>query len=229
LVENRTATPRRSRRPFPRGDCHRDRVIGRPGRFLVPQPPPQDAPPPPLTGPAKAYVKYLKFVAEDGVTPESPKMVAHESYLKLSVVEITGHIKNTGDRVLNAIEIHWGVQGPAHLPAGREHPRGDHPAGAGADCHQEDGGLAPGETKAFRVAFDNVPDDWNQALPTMVIAAIDFFVGGQDALLIPGCITEPGHLWRTHSCVPRRTLMSTPAPCAEPQRADGLCSVRDHS
>jgi hypothetical protein len=36
------------------------------------------------------------------------------------------------------------------------------------------GALAPGETKAFRMAFDNVPEDWNQALPQMVIAAIDF-------------------------------------------------------
>jgi hypothetical protein len=36
------------------------------------------------------------------------------------------------------------------------------------------GGLAPGETKAFRLAFDSVPEGWNQALPQMVIAAIEF-------------------------------------------------------
>jgi NAD(P)-dependent dehydrogenase (short-subunit alcohol dehydrogenase family) len=36
------------------------------------------------------------------------------------------------------------------------------------------GGLAPGETKAFRLAFDNVPEGWNQAMPQMVIAGIDF-------------------------------------------------------
>jgi hypothetical protein len=36
------------------------------------------------------------------------------------------------------------------------------------------GKLAPGESKPFRLAFDNVPDSWNQTMPQMVIAAIDF-------------------------------------------------------
>jgi hypothetical protein len=36
------------------------------------------------------------------------------------------------------------------------------------------GKLAPGESKPFRLAFDNVPESWNQAMPQMVIAAIDF-------------------------------------------------------
>ena len=35
-------------------------------------------------------------------------------------------------------------------------------------------GMSPGETKAFRLAFDHVPESWNQAMPTMVIARIDF-------------------------------------------------------
>jgi hypothetical protein len=39
---------------------------------------------------------------------------------------------------------------------------------------QKMGGLKPGETRPFRLAFDNVPSAWNQALPQMVIAAIDF-------------------------------------------------------
>ena len=36
------------------------------------------------------------------------------------------------------------------------------------------GKLAPGETKPFRLAFDSVPESWNQAMPQMVIARIDF-------------------------------------------------------
>jgi len=36
------------------------------------------------------------------------------------------------------------------------------------------GKLAPGESKPFRLAFDNVPDGWNETMPQMVIAAIDF-------------------------------------------------------
>jgi hypothetical protein len=36
------------------------------------------------------------------------------------------------------------------------------------------GGLAPGEIKNFRLAFDNIPESWNQALPQLVIAQIVF-------------------------------------------------------
>ena len=36
------------------------------------------------------------------------------------------------------------------------------------------GKLAPGEIKNFRLAFDNVPESWNQAMPQLVIARIDF-------------------------------------------------------
>ncbi len=123
------------------------------------------APPPPLTGPAKEYVKYLKFVSADGKSPESPKMEAHESYLKQSVVEITGNIQNTGDRVLEVVEINCVFYDPAGLVVLRERV---------PIVSTKMGKLAPGETKPFRLAFDNVPDSWNQAMPQMVIADIEF-------------------------------------------------------
>jgi hypothetical protein len=36
------------------------------------------------------------------------------------------------------------------------------------------GGLAPGETKPFRLPFDDIPESWNQMLPQIVIARIEF-------------------------------------------------------
>jgi hypothetical protein len=36
------------------------------------------------------------------------------------------------------------------------------------------GTLGPGETKPFRLAFDDVPDTWNQVMPALVIAQIQF-------------------------------------------------------
>jgi len=36
------------------------------------------------------------------------------------------------------------------------------------------GGLAPGVTKPFRLPFDNIPESWNNVMPQMVIARIDF-------------------------------------------------------
>ena len=116
------------------------------------------APPPPLTGPAQAYVKYLKF-------PDPPKMEAHESYLKQSIVEITGNIQNTGDRVLEVVEINCVFSDAYGQVVLRERV---------AIVSKKMGRLAPGEIKAFRLAFDNVPESWNQAMPQMVIAAIEF-------------------------------------------------------
>jgi hypothetical protein len=121
--------------------------------------------PPPLTGPAKEYVRYLRFVSADGSAPESPKMEAHESYLKQSVVEITGNIQNTGDRVIELIEINCVFYDPGGNVILRERV---------PIVSRKMGKLAPRETKAFRLAFDNVPDSWNQVMPSMVIARIDF-------------------------------------------------------
>jgi len=126
------------------------------------QPP---SPPPPLTGAARAYLPYLKFVSADGKDQENPKMEAHESYLKQSVVEITGNIQNTGDRILDIVEINWVFYDPYGQVVLRERE---------PIVSKKSGKLAPGDTKPFRVAFDNVPESWNQAMPTMVIARIDF-------------------------------------------------------
>lgn len=123
------------------------------------------APPPPLTGIAKNYLKHLRFVAADGQTPESPKMAAHESYMKQSVVEITGNIQNAGDRVLELIEINCVFYDPYGQVVLRERV---------PVVSKKMGKLAPGESKPFRLAFDNVPESWNQGMPTMVIARIDF-------------------------------------------------------
>jgi hypothetical protein len=92
-------------------------------------------------------------------------MTAHESYLKQSVVEITGNIQNTGDRVLEVVEINCVFYDPYGQVVLRERV---------PIVSRKMGRLAPGETKPFRLAFDSVPEAWNQAMPTMVIARIDF-------------------------------------------------------
>ncbi len=118
------------------------------------QPPP---PPPPLTGAAKAYVRNLKL---SGV-----EMSAHEDYFKQKVVEITGQIQNTGDRVLNVVEINCVFYDPYGQVVLRQRV---------PIVSQKAGGLAPGEMKPFRLPFDNLPESWNNAMPQMVIARIDF-------------------------------------------------------
>jgi hypothetical protein len=115
------------------------------------------SPPPPLSGAAKAYVRNLKLA--------NVEMKASESYLKQSIVEITGSLGNTGDRVLQTVQINCVFYDPYGQVVLRERV---------SIVNSKMGGLAPGETKAFRLAFDSVPEGWNQALPQMVIAAIEF-------------------------------------------------------
>jgi hypothetical protein len=118
------------------------------------RPPP---PPAPLTVEAKAYVHSLQLTDVD--------MQKHESYMKQAVVEITGKIGNNGGRPLHEVVINCVFYDPYGQVVLRERV---------PIVSQKIGGLAPGEIKNFRLAFDNIPDSWNQALPQLVIAQIVF-------------------------------------------------------
>jgi hypothetical protein len=115
------------------------------------------APLPPLTGDAKAYLTHLPL--------SEVSMEAHESYLKQQVVEITGKIGNTGNRVIDTATIYCVFYDSYNQVVLRQ--RVD-------IVTKKMGGLAPGETKQFRLPFDTIPDGWNQALPQIVIARIEF-------------------------------------------------------
>jgi hypothetical protein len=117
------------------------------------------APLPPLTGDARQYV-------HDGHLPISEvAMEAHESYLKQQVVEITGKIGNTGNRVVDTAEIYCVFKDSYDQVILRQRV---------AIVSKKMGGLAPGEIKTFRLPFDTIPESWNQALPQIVIARIEF-------------------------------------------------------
>lgn len=114
-------------------------------------------PPPPLTAEAKSYVSQLKLSDVD--------MAAHEDYFHNRVVEIKGNIQNLGGRRLNLVEINCVF----YDPYGQVVLRQRTPIVSG-----KTGGLAPGDTKPFRLPFDTIPDSWNNVMPQMVIARIDF-------------------------------------------------------
>ena len=160
MAANKTATPKKKQIAIPplaivivlllaaglAGFLYLDRVAKRP-------PPP----PPPLTAEARLYVRNLKL--------SDVQMNAHESYLKQAVVEITGNIENAGDRKMALVEItcvFYDAYGQVVL---RERV---------PIVSQKTGGVAPGETKSFRLPFDNIPESWNQMMPQLVIARIDF-------------------------------------------------------
>jgi hypothetical protein len=112
---------------------------------------------PVLTPEAKGYVRYLKL---SGV-----EMKATDTFLGQTVVEITGSIANSGDRPLELIEINCVFYDPWGQVVLRERV---------PIVSRRMGGLAPGATKGFRLAFDNLPDSWNQGMPQLVIARILF-------------------------------------------------------
>ena len=114
-------------------------------------------PPPLLTADAKAYVSHLKL--------SDVEMSAHEDYFHQRVVEITGKIQNTGERRLNLVEINCVFYDPYGQVVLRQRA---------PIVSRKAGGLAPGDTKPFRLPFDTIPDSWNNVMPQMVIARIDF-------------------------------------------------------
>ena len=111
----------------------------------------------PVTPEAKAYVKNLQL--------SEVEIKANKSYLNQMVVEIDGKIGNAGDRPLDTVEVYcvfYDSYGQLVL-------RSRVPI-----VSPRMGGLKPGETKSFRLPFDEIPESWNQAMPQLVIAGVKF-------------------------------------------------------
>jgi hypothetical protein len=109
---------------------------------------------PPLTADAKAYVRNLKL--------SEVSMKATESYVGQTVTEIEGKITNAGDRIAKHVDVYcifYNAYGEVVI---RERvPIITTP-------------LKPGETRAFRLPFDDIPEGWNNQMPQLVIAHIQF-------------------------------------------------------
>ena len=121
---------------------------------LAPHKPAAEAP---LTPEARAYIKNLKL--------SDVGMKAAKNYFSQMVVEIAGNITNAGDRNLDTVEIYCVFYDYYGQTALRQRV---------AIVAPKMGGLKPGETKSFRLPFDNTPEGWNQMMPQLVIASVKF-------------------------------------------------------
>jgi hypothetical protein len=121
--------------------------------YLASQPKPT-APPEAITAEAKSYVRNLKLSEVD--------MKATENFAGAAVVEVTGKITNGGERVLDRVELTCVF----YDPYGKELKRERVPIVRAS--------IKPGETKTFRLPFEQLPQGWNQTLPSLVIASIRF-------------------------------------------------------
>ncbi len=120
-----------------------------------PKPPPP--PPPVLTPEAKQYLNNLVLT--------KVHMQASESLANQRVVEILGDITNKGNRTVRLAEVTCVFSDYSGREMTRERV---------AIIGQTTGPLAPGATRPFRLAFDDLAEEWNQALPQLVIAQIQF-------------------------------------------------------
>ena len=110
-----------------------------------------------LTPEAKTYVRNLQL--------SDVEMQANTSYFNQMVVEISGKIANAGDRKLEQVDIYCIFRDSyGQLVLRKRIPI----------VNQKMGGLKPGETKTFRLPFDEIPESWNHAMPSLVIAGIKF-------------------------------------------------------
>src|ERR1700733_10406086 len=108
----------------------------------------------PLSADAKAYVRNLQL--------SEVTMKATESYAGQTVTEIEGKIANAGTRSVQHADVYcvfYNSYGEVIL---RERA----PIVAG--------GLKPGEMRTFRLPFDDIPGSWNNQMPQLVIARIEF-------------------------------------------------------
>lgn len=116
--------------------------------------PKPDAASVPLTPEAKAYVRNLQL--------SEVSMKATESYVGQMVTEIEGKITNAGPRPIGQADVNcifYNAYGEVIL---RER------------VAIVQGSLKPGETRAFRLPFDDIPGSWNNQMPQLVIARIEF-------------------------------------------------------
>lgn len=110
-----------------------------------------------LTPEAKAYARHLQLA--------DVEMKATETYLGQTIVEITGNITNAGDRPLRRVDLNcvfYDIYGQVVL---RQRV---------SIVRSRDGVLNPGETREFRLPFDELPASWNNSMPQLVIAGIVF-------------------------------------------------------
>ncbi len=112
---------------------------------------------PVLTPEAKAYTRNLQLgdVAMKGT----------DNALGQTLIEIEGRITNAGDRPVESVALTCLFYDPYGVEIWRDRVN---------IVRARHGIFQPGETRKFRLAFDDIPDGWNQVMPRLIIAQIQF-------------------------------------------------------
>jgi hypothetical protein len=111
----------------------------------------------PASAEARAYVSKLLLT--------DVSMKAAENFMKQQVVDIDGRITNAGPRPVESVDVYCLFRNVDGHEIYRERVPLVRPKAAP---------LKSKETRPFRLAFDELPEGWNQGMPKLVIAQISF-------------------------------------------------------
>lgn len=110
-----------------------------------------------LTDVARAYLPNLDL--------NNVAMEARDDALGQTLLEITGEITNLGESEVVVVEANCVFRDVDGTELVRQRS---------ALVGERTGALSPGDTQTFRMAFDSVPEGWNQIVPDLYIAQIRF-------------------------------------------------------
>ena len=112
---------------------------------------------PALSAEQKAYLPSLVFA--------DLRMSAAANFLGDTVTYLDGSVTNKGAKPVRRLDVELNFVDTLNQVVLREtvHPLADRATP-----------LQPGETRAFRVTFDHMPADWNQARPTAKAVYVEF-------------------------------------------------------
>jgi hypothetical protein len=105
----------------------------------------------------KAYLPLLEFT--------DARMSAAENFLGDSVIYLDGRVTNKGTRFLRRLDVELRFVDILNQVVLREtaHP-----------VTERTSPLKPGETRPFRITFEHMPADWNQAPPALTPTSVEF-------------------------------------------------------
>ena len=112
---------------------------------------------PVLTQEAADYLPNLKL--------SDVEMKAAQSYLRQTVTAISGKVTNHGPRAVRLVEVHCVFRDVYGRIVLRERV---------SIVGRRTGAAPSGQTRAFQLTFDNIPESWNRAMPDLVISQIQF-------------------------------------------------------
>ena len=110
-----------------------------------------------LTGEQKAYLPQLEFT--------DAHMSAAENFLGASVTYLDAQVTNKGTKTVGRLDLDLTFVDTLNQVVLRERA---HPVTPRTPP------LKPGESRAFRVTFEHMPVEWNQAAPTMTPVYVQF-------------------------------------------------------